>query len=177
MQRGSVVTNLQTELNYLNSFKIYCNSSDLDFLGSWGGGAGGWGYLGWPTIVYMSSGVFRGKESLNRIELSQLIKDIEFWWFGLPVTLRWGWEDGDVGGWECTPHTCTLAHPYMHTCSCVVNMIISCKWQPPLGESLRIPYDVICACTCMHVHVCLGHPPLPPTHHPPWGTPRISKMN
>ena len=34
---GSGVTNLQTELNYLDSFKSYCNSSDLGFLGS-----GGW---------------------------------------------------------------------------------------------------------------------------------------
>ena len=38
---GSRVTNLQTELNYLDSFKIYCNPSDLDFLGL-GGGPGGW---------------------------------------------------------------------------------------------------------------------------------------
>ena len=30
--------NLQTELNYLDLFKCYCNSSDLGFLGS-----GGWG--------------------------------------------------------------------------------------------------------------------------------------
>ena len=37
---GSGVTNLQTELNYLDLFKSYCNSSDLSFLGS-GGGAGG----------------------------------------------------------------------------------------------------------------------------------------
>ena len=42
VQEGSGVTNLQTELNYLDSFKSYCNSSDLGFLGS-GGGAGGWG--------------------------------------------------------------------------------------------------------------------------------------
>ena len=32
------MTNLQTELNYLDWFKSYCNSSDLGFLGS-----GGWG--------------------------------------------------------------------------------------------------------------------------------------
>ena len=38
MQEGSGVTNLQTELNYLDWFKSYCNFSDLDFLGS-----GGWG--------------------------------------------------------------------------------------------------------------------------------------
>ena len=35
---GSRVPNLQTEFNYLDSFKSYCNSSDLGFLGS-----GGWG--------------------------------------------------------------------------------------------------------------------------------------
>ena len=40
MQEGSGVINLQTELNYLDSFKTYCNSSDLGFLSS-GGGAGG----------------------------------------------------------------------------------------------------------------------------------------
>ena len=38
VQEGSGVTNLQTELNYLDSFKSFCNSSDLGFLGS-----GGWG--------------------------------------------------------------------------------------------------------------------------------------
>ena len=44
VQDSSGVTNLQTKLNYLNSLKSYCNSSDLGFLGS-GGGSGG-GYLG-----------------------------------------------------------------------------------------------------------------------------------
>ena len=38
-------SNLQTELNYLNSFKSYCNSSNLGFLSS-GGGGGGWGVSG-----------------------------------------------------------------------------------------------------------------------------------
>ena len=40
------VPNLQTELNYLDSFKSYCNSSDLAFLSSWGWGRwvrGVWG--------------------------------------------------------------------------------------------------------------------------------------
>ena len=45
VQEGSGVTNLQTELNYLDSFKSYCSSSNLGFLGS-GGGAGGWGVSG-----------------------------------------------------------------------------------------------------------------------------------
>ena len=90
MQEGSGVTNLQTELNYLDSFKSYCNSSDLGFLGS--GGWGRWvgGVLGKSAIVYMSSGMFRGKESSNRIELSQLVQDLLN--FGVLGSLRlWGW--------------------------------------------------------------------------------------
>ena len=98
-----------------------------------------------------------------------------------------GWM-GVGGGWEC-PHTCahacTCTHAHMH----VLNMIISCKWPPPLGESLGIPYDVICACACMcvhvrmYVHVCGGHPlttrhPHPPSPTPPKGDPRNhSKFN
>ena len=112
--------------------------------------------------------MFRGKESSNRIELSRLVQDIEFWCFGLPAALG----VGGVGGWGC-PHTCTHAHAHM------VNMIISCKWLPPLGESLGIPYDVICM--CVHAHACAcgwgtpsHHPPPPSTHPPPpRGTPGI----
>ena len=43
---GSGVPNLQTELNYLDSFKSYCNSSDLGYLssGAWGRPVGSvWG--------------------------------------------------------------------------------------------------------------------------------------
>ena len=43
---GSRVPNLQTEFNYLNSFKSYYNFSDLAFLssGGWGRWVGGlWG--------------------------------------------------------------------------------------------------------------------------------------
>ena len=41
VQDGSGVTNFQTELNYLDLLKIYCNSSDLGVLSS-----GGWGQVG-----------------------------------------------------------------------------------------------------------------------------------
>ena len=44
-------------------------------------------------------------------------------------------------------HACTHTHAH----ACMVNMIISCKWLPLLGESLGIPYHVICACVCVHV--------------------------
>ena len=43
---GSRVPNLQTEFNYLDSFKSYCNSSDLGFLGSGGWGRWVWGIQG-----------------------------------------------------------------------------------------------------------------------------------
>ena len=43
------------------------------------------GYLGSPTLVYMSLRVFRGKESSNRMELSQLVQDLLiFYWSGGP---------------------------------------------------------------------------------------------
>ena len=91
-------------------------------------------------------------------------------------------------GWG-VPHT--YVHMHVHTCTHtythahVVNMIISCKWPPPLGEYLGIPYDVICACMCVRVCVHMGRvhplttPPPPSTHHPtPRGDPRNqSKFN
>ena len=49
VQESSGVPNLQTELNYLISFKSYCNSSDLGFLslGEVVGQVGG-GWEGYP---------------------------------------------------------------------------------------------------------------------------------
>ena len=133
--------------------------------------------------------MFRGKESSNRIELSRLVQDLLN--FGVLGSLRlWGWGGGWMwvgGGWGCSLHTCTCTR--MHAHARVVNMIISCKWPPPLGEYLGIPYDVICACVCVHVHACAcmctwvgctlsPPPPHPPTPHPPGGDPRNhSKFN
>ena len=128
--------------------------------------------------------MFRGKESSNRIELSRLVQDLLN--FGVSGSPRlWGWAGGwmGVGGsWGVPPHTCTCTHIHAH----VVNMIISCKWPPPLGEYLGIPYDVIracacvcacaCACVCTWVGCTLSPPPPPSTHPPPpGGTPRISQ--
>ena len=126
--------------------------------------------------------MFRGKESSNRIELSQLVQDLLN--FGVSGSL-WLWGGGGWtgmgGGWGVPP---THMHMHMHVCTCthahahMVNMIILCKWPPPLGESLGIPYDVIHVCTCMHVHACAhvwgtpSHHPLPTSTHPPPPTPQ-----
>ena len=80
----------------------------------------GGGCPGGSTIVYMSSGMFRGKESSNRIELSRLVQELLN--FGVSGSL-WLWEVGGGwiglgGGWigvvGGTPHTCTHAHTCMH---------------------------------------------------------------
>ena len=129
--------------------------------------------------------MFRGKESSNRIKLSRLVQDlilvfwapcssggVDGWGWGVD---GWGWG---VDGWgwgvvEGCPHTCAHSCMRMHAHARVLNMIISCKWRPPLGESLGILYDVICMCVCMHVHVCVhvwgvpSHHPPPPSTHPP----------
>ena len=115
--------------------------------------------------------MFRGKESSNRIELSRLVQDLLN--FGVLGSLRHG--GGGVGGGSgCPPHMCTCMHTDAH--AHVLNMIISCKWPPPLGESLGIPYDVIRACVCVHVCAC-AHVWGAPSHHPPppGGTPGISQ--
>ena len=76
-------------------------------------------------------------------------------------------------------HTCT----HMHAHAWMVNMIISCKWLPPLGESLGIPYYVIHAHECMHVCACTSMCTCvwAPSHHPhpnpPTPTPRGDPWN
>ena len=137
--------------------------------------------------------MFRGKKSSNRIELSRLVQELLN--FGVLGSLRlWGWGGGWMGvggGWGMPPthvHTHAHARTRTHAHACVVNMIISCKWPPPLGVSLGIPYDVIRACACVRVRACAcvctcggctHSPPHIPIHPPPppsrGGTPGISQ--
>ena len=134
--------------------------------------------------------MFRGKESSNRIELSRLVQDLLN--FGVLGSLRlWGWGGWCMvvgGGWG-VPHTHVHTHAHArtrtHTHACMVNMIISCKWLLPLGESLGIPYDVIRMCACVRVRACArvwgapSHHPPPTSTHPPTpqggGTPGINQ--
>ena len=126
----------------------------------------------------MSSGMFRGKESSNRIELSRLVQDLmNFGGFGSLWCWGWGWVDWGGDGLGCPPHMCT--HMCTHAHACVVNIIISCKWLLPL-DFWGIPGNsLLChTCMCVHAHtcecVCGGHPlttPHPSTHPPlPGGT-------
>ena len=140
----------------------------------------------------MSSEMFKGKESLNRIELSRLVQELlNFGVFGfLRLLVVAGWMDGVEGGWRVPPtHVHMHVHARMHTYAhaCMVNMVISCKWPPPLDlwKSQGFPmmsYVHACACMCMcvHVHVHMGgvHPlttpnPLPPSPPSPRGDPGI----
>ena len=124
----------------------------------------------------MCAGGFRGHKSSNRIELSRLVQDLlNFAVLGSLQLWGWGWVYGAVGWLGVPPthmHVHAHAHTHVHTHAHVVNMIISCKWLPPLGESLEIPYDVIRACMYMCVHACACVwgtllPPPPTSTHPP----------
>ena len=181
MQEGSGVTNLQTQLNYLDSFKSYCKSSDLGFLSS--GGWGRWvGYLGGSAIVYMSSGMFRGKESSNRIKLSRLVQDLLN--FGVLGSLQ-VWGGGScMGGMGGSPHTCTCMHT--HTCTHAHLYIYrNCKWPLTWRHPCLACLTCMCMCACVCVYACAcmhpynthTHPHTylhlhPPIHHSPGGGPQ-----
>ena len=140
----------------------------------WGWGRW-WGCPGWSIIVYMSSGMFRGKESSNRIELSRLVQDLlnfavlgslRLWGGGRWVRGIWGiW-----GHWGC-PHT--HAHACTHT-HAHVYMYRNCKWPP----TWRHPCLACLSCsTCMCVHACIcvhacvhGTPPTHPCPSSPSST-------
>ena len=73
--------------------------------------------------------MFRGKESSNRIELSQLVQDLLN--FGVLGSLRlWRggrWVGGHLGAWGVSPHTRTHtrmhahAHTHIYTCIEIAN--------------------------------------------------------
>ena len=145
----------------------------------------------------MSSGMFRGKESSNRIELSRLVQDLLN--FGVLGSLRlWGWGAGWMGVWggwggwvdgcvgwlggapNTRAHACACTHAHTRTCMCGKHDN-SMQMAAPIGfgEIPGIPYDVIHACpcvrvrartcVCMRVHMGGMHPvTTPPTPiHPP----------
>ena len=90
----------------------------------WGvGQVGGW-CPGWSTIVYMSSGMLRGKESSNRIEISWLVQDL--FNFGVLGSL-WLWRGGRWVGGGVWGHLGHGGCHHMHTHACK-HMYRNCKW-------------------------------------------------
>ena len=81
--------------------------------------------------------------------------------------------DGVGGSWQCPTHMCTCTCMHTHTCMRGKHDNFM-QMAAPLGESMGIPYDVICMCVCMHMHACAhawGHPHTSPHPHPPTPTP------
>ena len=141
----------------------------------WGGGAGGWGCPGWSTIVYMSSEMFRGKDSLNRIELSRLVQDLLN--FGvLGSLLPWGggrWVEGCLGASGGMGVVTTCTHMHVHACTCThthVYMYRNYKWPPtrrhPCLACLTC-FTCMCMRACVHAHVyaCMCAWDTPPHTH------------
>ena len=135
----------------------------------------------------MSSGMFRGKESSNRIKLSWLVpRVIEFWCFGLPMALGGGgWVDEGRGWLGGAPHTCENActHTHTHARTCMRGkhdnfMQMAAPIGGIHGNSLWCHVHMCahaCMCTCVE-----GTPSPPPTpiHAPPTpqgGDPGISQ--
>ena len=122
----------------------------------------------------MSSRMFRGKESSNRIELSQLVQDLLN--FGVLGSL-WLWGRGRwvVGGWGGVPmhvHTCTHVHVHTHTrkkLQMAANMFIMIVVSSPSSP-----------CHPHHPHIIPVIPTSSPNLHltphppPPRGTTQIS---
>ena len=129
----------------------------------------------------MSSGMFRGKESSNRIELARLVQDLLN--FGVLGSLwLWGggrWVGGHLGAWGGVPKH---MHMHMHACTCThahSYMYRNCKWPPTSRHPCLACLTCMCVCACVRVHACacmhawdipLAHPyppSLPSTHLPP----------
>ena len=129
----------------------------------------------------MSSGVFRGKESSNRIELSRLVQDLfnfgVFGFLGLWGGGRWVERClGASGGMGGCPHMHTHACTHMFTCIEIAN-------GHDMEASMFIMFNMhvhvcvhVCVCMCMcacmehplhththpHLHAPICHPPPPP---------------
>ena len=111
--------------------------------------------------------MFRGKESSNRIELSQLVQDLLN--FGVLGSLQlWGWG---VGGWGVVggcPHTHAHTHACTRTCmhgkhDNFMQMAASIGFLGNPWEFPMMSYVHACMCTCVGAP---SHHPLSPSTYP-----------
>ena len=135
----------------------------------------------------MSSGMFRGKESSNRIKLSRLVQELlklgvlgslRLWGGGRWVGGVWGY----LGAWGGVPtcththaHACTCTHTHTHTC---IELQMAASMEASMFSMFNMHVRAcVHACACVCVHTCMGHPPHthtyphphPPICHPPRG--------
>ena len=132
----------------------------------------------------MSSGMFRGKESSNRIKLSRLVQELlklgvlgslRLWGGGRWVGGVWGY----LGAWGGVPtcmhthaHARTCTHTHTHTC---IELQMAASMEASMFSMFNMHVRAcVRACACVCVRTCMGHPPphsyLPPppsTHLPP----------
>ena len=134
----------------------------------------GWGFLGWSEWVLMSSGIFRGKEFLKRIELPWLVQDLLT--FGDLGSLQlWGggrWV-GTSGGMEVSLDMCTCTCMHAHAQNTKISMLGYCSYVYHVYHVQHV-----CVCLCMLAWACLCtcvwgwcYPTWPPTTNP--ATPRV----
>ena len=125
----------------------------------------------------MSSGMFRGKESSNRIKLSRLVQELLK--FGVLGSLRlWGggrWVGGFLGAWGVSPHARTCTCTRTHTC-------IELQMATSMEASMFSMFNMhVHACACIRAwdnptHTHTYPHPHPPICHPPGGwTPGITE--
>ena len=132
----------------------------------------------------MSSGMFSGKESSNRIELSRLVQDLLN--FGVLGSLRlWGggrWVggclrvSGGMGGYpHMHTHACACMHMHTHTC---IKLQMAASMEASMFSMFSIFNMHVHACACLHmrvhvyVHGTPPHTPIPiPTAIHPSATP------
>ena len=137
-----------------------------------------------PSLLYMSTGVFRDHKSSNRIELYLKL----FKTYCIFSDLVPGSGARDLGGWRCGcvwflpicvhTHTCM----YMCMCNAKIYMLRNWKWLLTWWYPCLLCSTCVCLCTCMCISacvcmcVCVWGFPHPPTH-PQGGPPHQYKFN
>ena len=126
--------------------------------------------------------MFRGKESLNRIELSQLVQDLLN--FAVLGSLRlWGggrWVggcQGHLGAWGVFPthaHAHARTHTHIHTCIHVKKLQMAANMEASMFSMISMFNMHVRVCLRACAYVCAWdtpthpYPPPPPcTHLPP----------
>ena len=151
------IINLQTELNYLDSVKIFKIFSVLI-----------WTHPSTHPPTYLPNHTpMHGWEILHRFQIFKRNWNILI----SSSVIECGsgrWVDGGGGryGYVGVSH----AHMHKHTCTCMLNMLNILNMDASMLAAFCNLYTCIHVCVCMCMHV--DTPPMPPdTPHPPAPSP------